>query len=115
MGELVTVVRQQPNGANDTFLATVDASGFWIVQADPDYFASSQNNLTFYISGSVEPVNVITIRNAAYGDVFLCSGQSVRAARCALPPRAPALPPPPQPCASAAPPRSTAAARARRT
>ena len=71
--ELVTVVRQQPNGSNDTYLATTDAAtGFWIVQADPDYFADNQNNLTFYIYGSLSK-NIIIIRNAAYGDVFLCS------------------------------------------
>jgi len=69
--ELVTVVRQQPNGANDTFLATADSNGAWIVQCDPDYFAADQNNLTFYVSGSAS-ASTIVIRNAAYGDVFLC-------------------------------------------
>ena len=75
-GELVTVVRQQPNGQNDTFLATADAAGDWIVQADPDYFAADQNNLTFYIYGNASPLDTIVIRNAAYGDVYACSGQS---------------------------------------
>ena len=71
--ELVTVVRQQPNGSNDTYRATSESgTGFWIVQADPDFFAVNQNNLTFYIYGSLSK-NIITIRNAAYGDVFLCS------------------------------------------
>ena len=74
-GEVVTVVRQQPDGTNDTFVSPAAADGSWIVQVDPDYFAASQNNLTFFISGS-ESKRAIVIRNAAYGDVFLCSGQS---------------------------------------
>ena len=75
-GEHVTVVRTQPDGANDTFTALADAAGSWIVQCDPDYFAASQNNLTFSITGSESPGAAIVIRNAAYGDVFVCSGQS---------------------------------------
>lgn len=71
-GEMVTVVRQTPNKNNDTFVVQADAESFFIVQLDPDYFAASQNNLTFYIFGSVS-TNLITIRDAAYGDVFLCS------------------------------------------
>jgi sialate O-acetylesterase len=75
-GELVTVIRHLPNGHNDTYYATSDASSFWIVQLDPDYFSASQNNLTIYITGSVPPLNTITIRDVVYGDVFLCGGQS---------------------------------------
>jgi hypothetical protein len=74
-GEVVTVVRQQPDGTNDTFVSPAAADGSWIVQCDPDYFAASQNNLTFYISGS-ESARTIVIRNAAYGDVFLCSAST---------------------------------------
>ena len=75
-GELVTVVRAQPRGVNDTYPATADGDGFFIVQLDPDYFPASQNNLTIYIFGSTPPLNVITLRDVVYGDVFLCSGQS---------------------------------------
>lgn len=73
-GELVTVIRHLPSGHNDTYYATADATSFWIVQLDPDYFSKSQNNLTIYITGSVPPLNTITIRDVVYGDVFLCSG-----------------------------------------
>lgn len=76
IGEIVTVVRQQPNGVNDTFQATSDENNFWIVEVDPDYFADNQNNLTFYIWSETKPTEIRTIYNAAYGDVFLCSGQS---------------------------------------
>ena len=76
--ELVTVVRSQPNGRNDTYpvvsSATPNADGdyAWVSQIDPDYFPAKENNLTFYIYGSLPPLNVIVIREAVYGDVFLC-------------------------------------------
>jgi sialate O-acetylesterase len=97
VGELVTVIRHRPAAnANDTYLATADASKQWIVQLDPDYFSSQNNNLTIFITGSAAPVNTITIRNVVYGDVFLCSGQSnsaiaMRACRSSSP-RARSLP-----------------------
>ena len=72
----MTVVRTQPNGSNDTFVVTADTLGDWIVQVDPDYFAASQNNLTFSIYGSSAMNDPIVIYNAAYGDVFICGGQS---------------------------------------
>lgn len=76
LDEVVTVVRTQPDGQNATYLGTADnVTGFWIVQPDPDYFAASQNNLTFSIWGSNAPDNVTFIRDVAYGDVFLCSGE----------------------------------------
>jgi hypothetical protein len=75
-GELVTVVRQRPNGQKDTYYASADSQKAWIVELDPDYFPASQNNLTIFISGSVPPLNTIVIREAVYGDVFLCGGQS---------------------------------------
>ena len=76
-GEVVKVVRQQPDGTNDTFVVTTDAAGDWIVQCDPDYFAANQNNLTFFISGSASSETIV-IRNAAYGDVFLCSASAAK-------------------------------------
>ena len=73
--EVVTVVRTTPEGSNDTFVVTANAGGDWIVQIDPDYFRASQNNLTFSIYGSASAAPIV-IKNAAYGDVFICSGQS---------------------------------------
>jgi hypothetical protein len=104
--ELVTVIRARPSGHNDTYLATSEAvsSGgdglfFWIVQLDPDYFPAKDNNLTIYISGSVAPVNLITIRDVVYGDVFLCVPPLPAARSRAACPPLPLSPPPPLSCA----------------
>jgi hypothetical protein len=76
-GELITVIRHRPySNANDTYTAQADANRDWIVQLDPDYFRVEDNNLTIFISGSLAPQNTIVIREAVYGDVFLCGGQS---------------------------------------
>jgi hypothetical protein len=52
------------------------ATGFWIVELDPDYFAPSNNGqIIVSIAGSSDNfANVIYIHNVSYGDVFLCSG-----------------------------------------
>ena len=104
--ELVTVIRARPSGHNDTYLATSEAvsSGgdglfFWIVQLDPDYFPAKDNNLTIYISGSVAPVNLITIRDVVNGDVFLCVPPLPAARSRAACPPLPLSPPPPLSCA----------------
>jgi hypothetical protein len=57
-------------------MATVDPTGFWIVQLDPDYFPGSQNNLTIRVWADSDPSDVRTFVNVVYGDVFICSGQS---------------------------------------
>ena len=66
--------QQRPHRRHGPLPPQADATGFFIVQLDPDYFAASQNNLTIFITGDVS-TNLITIRDVAYGDVLLCSGR----------------------------------------
>lgn len=75
-GDFVHVTRTTPNGNSANYLATVDADGAWIVQLDPDYFPGSQNDLTVEVWAEADPNDVRTFVHVAYGDVFLCSGQS---------------------------------------
>lgn len=75
-GDVVTVERKQPSGHVDTYYATADATGAWISQLDPDYFAASQNDLTITVVASSNTSDVRVFQHVVYGDVFLCSGQS---------------------------------------
>jgi len=75
-GDVVTIERKQPAGHVDTYYATADESGAWISQLDPDYFAASQNDLTITVVSSSDTHDVRVFQHVAYGDVFLCSGQS---------------------------------------
>jgi sialate O-acetylesterase len=55
--------------------AQADAAGDWIVQLNPENDGPAVATIT--VSGSSDAyTKVITIRNVAFGDVYLCSGQS---------------------------------------
>jgi len=52
---------------------TVQDDGSWIMNLPPREASAGPHTLTFSGSGST---SAVTLKNVAFGDVFLCSGQS---------------------------------------
>lgn len=72
--EVVSANMTFATGVTLSYQVTADNStGRWRIELNP---AASQTGITLRVWGSSDPANITTINDVAFGDVYLCGGQS---------------------------------------